>query len=486
MKLTIDRLALWILFVLLFAMAVRVPLDTDVWWHLRSAEWMVDNGKILDEDIFSHTQTGEAWINHSWGGELLLYGAYRLTGGGVDPAGTGSIGLALLTGTLATLGMAGIYRMCAGNVYSRMFVMVIGASTAAVFWTPRPQMFSFVLGVATLYLLYLYKYQQRDRLWLIPPLMVVWVNLHAGFAIGFIILFGFIAGEIISRLLNPAEALTWAQLRKVGIVTGVGIVALSINPFGPQMILYPFRTAGLQALNLFIVEWKSPDFKIPATWPFIFLLGAIVVLGSRAPKLPWSDLVLTAGTAALALWSARNIAVFAIVATPVLSRQLDGWLTAQGWQIQPSRTLTPVQARLNLALAVMVLVAAGIKIGAELTPSAVQEAHEEFLPVELATYLNEHHPQGPMFNEYNWGGYLIFTVPDLPVYVDGRTDLYGDDFLRDYIRAILGAKEWQTPLAGINLVVVQKQSALTTLLRQDSTTWELAYEDDLAVVFERR
>lgn len=486
MKLTIERLALWILFVLLFAMAVRIPIDTDVWWHLRSAEWMVDNGKILDEDIFSHTQGGEQWVNHSWGGQLLYYGVYRLTGGGNDPAGSGTIGLALLTAALATLGMAGIYQMCVGNVYNRMFVMVLGASTAAVFWTPRPHMFSFVLGVATLYLLYCYKYHQQDRLWLIPPLMAVWVNLHAGFAIGFIILFGFIAGETISRLLNPDESLTWRQLGKIGLVTAVGLVALSLNPFGPQLILYPFRTAGLQTLNLFIVEWKSPDFKMPATWPFVALLGALIVLGSRSTKQAWSDVVLAAGTAALALWSARNIAVFAIVATPLLSRQLDAWLTSKGWQIQPSRSLTSTQQRLNVALALIVLLAAGLKIAADLTPAAVKEAHQEFLPVEVVAYLNEHQPQGPMFNEYNWGGYFIFTLRDLPVYVDGRTDLYGDDFLKDYIRATLGTKEWQKPLATINLVVIQKEGALASLLRQDSTTWELVYEDDMAAVFERR
>ena len=214
-RLTIERLALGILFILLFAMAVRVPLDTDTWWHLRSGEMILDDLKIPKTDTFSHTRSGEDWIDQSWASQIVLYGAYQLTGGGDDPAGTGTVGLALFTAILATGGMAIVYRMCAGNVYSRMFVLVIGAAAAAIFWTPRPQMFSFFLSTVILYILFLYNYKNIDRLWLIPVMMVLWVNLHAGFAIGFIFLFGFLAGGAIGRLLNPDDehALKWQQVQ---------------------------------------------------------------------------------------------------------------------------------------------------------------------------------------------------------------------------------------------------------------------------------
>ncbi|MEZ6074076.1 MAG: hypothetical protein R3C10_28310 [Pirellulales bacterium] len=100
------------------------------------------------------------------------------------------------------------------------------------------------------------------------------------------------------------------------------------------------------------------------------------------------------------------------------------------------------------------------------------ETHKDYLPVEAVEYLKEHPPSGPMFNEYNWGGYFIFTVLDIPVFVDGRTDLY-DDFLKKYFRSILGAKEWKEPLDEYNIstVVVQDESALATLLREESNEW---------------
>src|SRR5690606_29645649 len=114
--------------------------------------------------------------------------------------------------------------------------------------------FSFLLGAVVLYLLHLYTREERDYLWLIPLLMVLWVNLHGGFAIGFILLLGFIMGEVVGNLLdagNP-DVVTWRRLGKVALITGVSVLALSINPYGPRMMLYPFETAGLQTLNSFI------------------------------------------------------------------------------------------------------------------------------------------------------------------------------------------------------------------------------------------
>lgn len=487
-QLTIERLASAILFVLLFTLAVQVPIDTDTWWHLRSGEQTLDDGAILREDVFSFTKAGEDWINHSWGAQLVLYGMYKLTGGTDDPASTGTIGLALYTAILATTSMVVIYRMCAGNIYSRMFVMVLGAATAAVFWSPRPQMFSFLFGTITLYILYLYRHRNVDRLWALPILMVIWVNLHAGFAVGFVILFGFIGGEVMHFIFKRDEALTLQQFRRIALVTVVAIVALSFGPFGPRMILYPFDTAGIQVLNLFIQEWRSPDFKNPQTWPFIVMLSGLIILAGRTNHKPYySDLALAAGTAALALWSSRNISVFAVAATPLLSRLLEHWLQERNWIITPTQTVTTRMARLNMVALAVVVLAALAQIGNTLAPNNVEELHAEFLPVGARDYLQENPPQGNMFNDYNWGGYLIFTLPDTPVFVDGRTDLYGDEFLADYIRTILGAEEWHDVLDeyDIQVVVVQKATALTTLLHERPETWQLMYEDDLAVIFER-
>lgn len=487
-----QRLMVLVLFILLFTMAVRVPTDTDTWWHLRSGQTMVEQHSVLRHDLFSHTRYGEPWINHSWGAQLLLYGVYRAFGGGVEPGAAGNVGLSLLTAALATLGMGLVYAMCAGNVYVRAFAVIVGAAAAAVFWSPRPQMMSFVLAAAVLYLLHLYKRRSLDRLWLIPVLIVLWVNLHGGFAMGFIVLLGTLAGEALGHLLGDRrpEVIRWPRLKKVALVTVVSVPLVAINPFGVRMLRYPLDTVSIGALQDFIQEWASPDFHLPQTWPFLaLLLGMLGVFAVSTRRADWGDLVLVLGTAAMALLSGRNIALFALVATPVLSRQVDAWLDERGWQLRPRRTVSGRMLAANWILFALVILGALGKVATTLSRQTIRQAQEEFFPVQLAVYLRQEPSGGRLFNSYNWGGYLIFAAPNVPVYVDGRTDLYGDALLQRYLDIILLRDGWQDMLdeQGIGRVAIEADSPLAGALRLMPDRWrELRFDQGRSALFLRR
>jgi hypothetical protein len=379
--------------------------------------------------------------------------------------------------------------MCVGNVYLRAFALVIGAATAAVFWSPRPQMFTFFFSTIILYLLYLQKRKGVDRLWLIPVVMGIWGNLHAGFTIGFILLGGAIAGEVLGNILNPKGEMIvpWNGVRKLILVTVVSVGALLVNPYGLNILAVPFQTVSIGALQNFIQEWNSPNFHERQTWPFIFLLfGLLGAAGGSRVKLDWTDFVLTAGTAFLALLAGRNIALFAVVATPILTYHLDAILTERGWNLKPVRNVTPRMARLNLALVTIIVLGALAKVLLVLDSKSVAQAQEEYLPMRVAQYLNDEQPAGPMFNSYNWGGYLMFAAPEYPVFVDGRTDLYGDGFLTTYLETATGGSGWRETLNryGINLVVIESRSGLARALTTEPG-WRQDYEDEKAVAFVR-
>src|SRR5690606_27131083 len=289
-QLTIERTMLVILFALLFALAARVPVDTDTWWHIRSGEYILQNG-IIYTDPFSHTMLGQPWIDHSWGAQLILYAVWKVGG---------YLGLSVYMAALATAGMYFVYRMCSGNAYLRAFFLVLGAATAAVFWSPRPQMLTFFLSTVVLYLLHAYKREKKDRLWLIPIIMGIWGNLHAGFSIGFIFMLGYIAGETLGNLFNPRGeyVIGWRGVGKIALVMLVSLAALVINPYGLQMLLVPFQTVSIGALQNFIQEWNSPNFHERQTWPFIaLLLGVLGAVGASRKRLDWTDFVLVSGTA---------------------------------------------------------------------------------------------------------------------------------------------------------------------------------------------
>ena len=468
-RFTIQRVALVTLFGLIFVLAMHIPTDPDTWWHIRSGEYTLQHGMIRG-DPFSHTKVGEEWINHSWGAQILLYVVWKVAG---------NVGLALYTATLATAGMVLIYPVCAGNVYTRAFVLVLGAATAAVFWSARPQMVSFFFSAVIIYLLYSTQYRQIDRLWFIPPLLLVWGNLHAGFSIAFILIGGFLAGGIAGRLFDPQgeTTLPWAKLKKLGLVTLVAVAALIVNPYGIQILRVPYATISIGALQNYIEEWNSPNFHERNTWPFVFLLLALLgAAGASKKRLDWTSFFLVSGTAFMGLLAGRNIATFAIVATPVLSWHVHALLVEHGWDFQPARRVTRVQARLNLLLLLVITLGAVSYLATAFRPASVDRAQREFLPVQVAEFLRETRPAGPMFNSYNWGGYLLFALPEYPVYVDGRTDLYGDEFLLRFLNTIRGGDGWRAALDedGINLVVIEADSGLAQHLREEPG-WTLLY-----------
>lgn len=488
--LTIQRLMVAILFILIYAMAVRTPVDTDTWWHLRVGEYQVQNRAVVGEDLFSHTRSGAPWTNHSWGSQVVMYGVYRLTGGQGLPGDGGNIGLALLMGLLATGGMAFVYAASQGSPYIRAFAIVLGAAAAAVFWSPRPQMFTFFFSAAVYFLLLRFKWQHDQRaVWWIPVVVLIWGNMHAGFATAFILMLGVLAGEVAAHLFGPVTdaRIPWRGLGKLLLVMVVSVGVLVINPFGLEMLKVPFATVNIGVLQDFIQEWASPNFHERQTWPFIFLLiGALGFAGLSRERIDWTDLALVTGTGFMALLAGRNIALFAVVATPILARHAEAFLADRGWALRGAAKTTPGRARLNWALLALVLLGGLAKVWYAVNPAFVREAQIAALPVEAAAYINENHPPGLMFNSYNWGGYLMFAAPEHPVFVDGRTDLYGDALLGDYLRVAFVQEGWEAVLDeyAIDWFVIEAQGGLARALRP-MPGWVLAYEDDLAAIFVR-
>ncbi len=469
-----ERTTLVLIFALLFAMASRAPVDTDTWWHLQCGTYTLANG-MLYEDVFSHTFNGADWINHSWGGQIIMVSIYDLAG---------DVGLSIYTAVLAVAGMALLLPVLRGNIYLRSFVMVLGAATAAVFWAARPQMFSFLFSCFFLLVLYSWKMRGVDRLWLLPPAMLIWGNLHAGFAIGFLFLFAAIVGESLNLIVGTNEPhVTWGKVRKLLLIFVASVVLLAISPYGTATWLVPFETLSMGALREFIQEWNTPNFQGTETWPFI---GMIILLFGAAwasrHKFDFTGFFLVMGPMFMGLLFSRNISMFAVAATVVLTHLAADALQTYNWELRPRQKVTPMMGRLNVGLIIVVFASTLIYLFGIWSPQTIAEAQAESLPVAAVDYLLELEPEGQLFNAYNWGGYILFRTPQFPVFIDGRTDLY-DEFVRTYVRIATASIGWRDLLEdyNVNTVLVEVGSGLDATLR-DEPGWRLAYVDDLAVI----
>ena len=486
--LNIDRLVVIVIFVGLFAMAVRTPADTDMWWHLGTGRAIVTTGRIPHADEFSFTVRGKPWVNVQWLAQLGMYSAYRIGG---------DVLLALLVAGLAVVAFAFVYRQMEGHPFLRAFTIVLAATASGVIWSPRPQMLSFALLGLTSYIVYLFKWRQVNRLWMLIPVFVLWGNTHGGYALGLLLIGCVIAGEALNRLTGRGalpEVLTW---RELGLLTGFGILsglALLVNPYAFGTWALPFRTVGIRTLQGFIQEWASPDFHNLYEQPVLWLLFALLaVTGLARRRWDWTDLILVVMFGYLAFLARRNIAPLALIITPVLARRAQLVVESVAAQVKlpvsARRNLNPALAGvLNNLILALVVVATLLKCAVALSPQIIDKGQQQAVPVRAVEWLRNASPRppGPMYNSYNWGGYLLWALPQEPVFVDGRTDLYDDEFLREYFKVMFIRPGWRQVLDryGVRLVLTERDSFLAAMLATQPD-WRLVYSDDLAAIYTR-
>jgi hypothetical protein len=265
---------------------------------------------------------------------------------------------------------------------------------------------------------------------------------------------------------------------------------------------YAYQTVRIGPLQDFIQEWASPDFHSLQVQPFAWLLLlTLTAMGLSRRRADWVDLILVVGFGYMALLAVRHIALFALVVVPILSRHtiliLDelarsprfSWLKIVSRQ--PERgALRPAVRSLNAAILVLLTLAASVKVGAELLRLQDSEVWGQNLPLAAVDFLSKRQLPGQMFNSYNWGGYLIWTLyPEKPVFVDGRTDLYAfnGQVLEDYVRVQFTQPGWHGVLEAyhIGYALIERDSLLALAL-EEADGWAKVHMDELAVVFVRR
>lgn len=492
--LSARRLLAFVFMVVIFMLAARPIADPDFWWHLRTGQFIWETRTIPHADIFSTAFHGREWVAHEWLSEVLMYGINRASGYG---------GLVVCFALLITAAMWIVYRRCAeraGHVYVVGFALVLGALTASPTWGVRPQMFSFLF--ASIFVAVLGDYARGRRgnsVWYVVPLTILWVNMHAGFALGLVLIALTAAGMLLDAWLMPddeEDAPTrinaWPRVRRLGLVFGACTVAVALNPNGVRLYSYPFETLTSRAMMKFIEEWFSPDFHELMFLPLaVMIFGTFTALALSKARARPGDLLLLAATGYAALRSGRNVPFFALVATPLLAGHGWNWLTAQswgGWLTAPEKRETGKQATLKAALNVALLVVIPLaicfaKVGKTVANRGVDEAHN--FPVAAAEFVRTEKPPPPIYNEYGWGGYLIWNFyPDYRVYIDGRADVYGDAYMEEFLATHDGGQQWREPLEhyGIRTVIVAPGAPLASLLRQDGG-WRKAFEDEQAAIF---
>jgi hypothetical protein len=286
-------------------------------------------------------------------------------------------------------------------------------------------------------------------------------------------------------------------MRDLGLALGASVLAALSNPNGWRILVYPFETLGSGAMQRYIQEWASPDFHRPEYWPLaLLLLGGMATLALSARKRSLTDVGLFYAFALAALHAARHAPLFAVVAAPVVTKYLTDRPPPQPAPVQPtkdSRTTgegkeagpggRPLRALVlfNWILLLLLTLAAAARVAWVVGEN--RQIERTLYPAAALAYLEETGlDERRVYNSYNWGGYLLWR--GMPVYIDGRADVYGDAFMDEYVQTYQLRGDWRQPLEryGVEVVLIERGASLEALL-VESEDWRRAYRDEVAVVF---
>ncbi len=474
MRLTTRQLFMFILFLGLLIMTARPVADPDFWWHLRTGQLIAETGVIPHSDPYSLTFSGTPWVAHEWLTELIIFNLYKLGGTSL---------LIVVFSLLITSAFLLGYLQSAARPYAAGFVLLLAALATAPTWGVRPQMVSLLFSAAFMYIL------DRTRqnggwkiLILLPVLTLIWVNMHGGYILGFALVGLHITGEFFELLLSKLRHLNSSVHRfyQLIIILIACLLCSLVNPNFVEILVYPFKTLASPSMMNFIQEWFSPDFQQLEWMPLaalIFALIAAPLIARRPVQITRILLVLFFGF--FALRSMRNVPIFALSAIPVLADQMTGISLIKKTSVK----MAGISKWLNPLLLALVLLITGLKFFTTFVQQ--DEVVAATYPQSAVNWISSNRPKGNLFNSYGWGGYLIWRLyPEYKVYIDGRADIYGDQFIYDYISVYNGQAGWDEALKHweVQLVLIEPQSGLARELR-DSDKWQVTYEDDLCVLF---
>lgn len=486
-----------LLFTGIFSLAAVPPIDPDLWWHLANGRLMVASRSIPHTDVYSFSAAGQPWVMHEWLADLGMYGLYRLGGLPLLVAG-----FALLT-TAAAGCLYWLLRRAGLHPTATVVVTVIGTLAGSTAWGARPQAVNPLF--AGLLLVGLVRYRQGQlRAWMLPPFIWLWANLHSGFMVGPIIVAIFLAGEAFDAWRGAGTPMPRARLRSLAIALGISLALAAVNPFGIQALLFAVGTLTSPLIQNNIQEWASPDFHSIAGLMLeavVFLL--IAGLLTRNVRARSSEWLLALALLYLALSSQRHVELFVLGAAALYGRSAQALLEAVPTALpNPAapRRLTVVRPEkrshrslvwgsANLALLALGAAAMiGYRALPNLQPSGEAGAIQRTFPLAATAALERLGRPVRIFNDYQYGGYLVWTLypSGSRVFIDGRVEVYGPAIFSDYLRVAYLADGWQSVIEKAHPDAIMLANGHPAIqLLEGGGGWQQLAQDRVATVLTR-
>jgi hypothetical protein len=479
MKAPLTKLFDIYVFAYVFFLASKPLDDPDLWFHLKTGEYIVRNRMIPRADPFSFTYYGYPWIAHGWLSGTIFYLVQSRLGYGA---------LIFLFAALATLAFWFVFRRCNAHMLIAGFAVVLGLLSVSANVGVRPRIFTLLLSSIFLFILEKYTRNGNGRIiWVLIPLMVLWVNLHGAFVIGFALIGLTMIGIVLDKWFGDEQTLLWPHLRTLGLVLSGCVLGTLLNPYGAAMFAVPLRVLQSPIYKSVVVDWLSPDFHRPELFPFLLLFLITTAALALSPVRPKpSEVLLFLATLYASLSSQRNVLIFALVAVPLFASYFQYWLDSNALgKALPRGSSFSRYANLLTPLLLLPLILFAVKLKTTVYGEWRQQTMD--VPLKAVEYLKAKQIVGNTFTDPNtWANFLIWAMPSNHVFIDGR-DVYPEQFVKEYVDIVTGTSDWREPFDRyrVQVVIASPESVISRELKAVSD-WQEVYRDDMAIVFSRR
>lgn len=475
--------------------------DCDTGWHIRTGEWILRNHRVPSQDIFSFSKPGAPWFAWEWLSDVLMAALNAL--GGLEAVVLVSILMLSLTFTALFLLV-----LRKSSPLVAIVVTMLAAAASSIHWLARPHLFTL------LFLVLFYAGLERVRegrgsikgvpiLAILPVVTILWTNLHGGFFVGALMILAYGGGEVLHIVFSPDSSQrrpSWIKARQY-FCCGLACLAASlVNPYTYHLHVHMAQYLRDPWNSVHIVEFLSPSFHHPTAIFFeaMLLLAAATAVWNVA-RGRFTEALLMLVWAHGGLLASRNIPIFMIAAAPPVGAALQEWLlllptlNVAGWlrtaaarfnRLARETAETDAIARWHPLSALGILLVAALVYA----PHPPKKFRAEFDPAvypaaALDTLRSD--PDSRIFTHDEWGDYLIYRLyPGHKVFVDGRSDFYGDDFEEKFIDVLSVKYGWEKTLGrfGVDTILLPPNAPLSGALKE-SRSWRIVYDDGIALVF---
>jgi hypothetical protein len=456
--------------------------DGDTGWHIRTGQYILAHRAVPTQDLFSYSRPGAPWFAWEWLTDVLYAVLFGM--GGLKA-------IVLFAGALIAVFATVILRYTVwrgANGLLAAFATLLAVGGSSMHFLARPHLFTLLLLPVCLWVVEADRRKNTGWVWLLIPVTAVWTNLHGGFLIFLAILGVLVVGSAVEAWLGMPR---WPDVRRYSALLAGCSLASLVNPYGTALHVHIYAYLRADWIKELVQEFQAPTFRSEGQLQFEgLLLAGLVVSGLLLRRRLVTEALWLLFLAHSSLISVRHAPLFATVAAPLVACELTVWWTVWVADLRKSSVIrilhqlgtdiAPAFRRTSFWPAVVIL-------GLVLTGAPLKwpiDFPSEMFPIAMVQKNASLLTSSRLLTTDQWGDYIIYRFyPQQKVFVDGRSDFYGETLGREYLHLLQGAYDWREILVrrGFDVALLPTNWPLASLLKQDPS-WQVVQDDSSAIL----